>query len=130
MDAPLLVAHTVSEFCTRARELEKFDDGLFADFVLTGKYIDDELNDCQADVQPRRNALEEGYGIKALRDYDSILGYTKDLPMTDSIFVLPVGNAREVLRRSVHISVPLDVDGVDFKLLFKLQHLSLLISRI
>src|SRR6266545_319162 len=109
-----VIPHSVSQFCARARELETEDESSFVDFVLTGRYFDDDLNPCQASVHPLLNSVEEILGMNALRDCDSILAYTKNLPITQSLYVFPVGNAREVLRKSVHIAVHLDIDDVSF----------------
>jgi hypothetical protein len=119
------VSHSVSDFCLRGQALEDSDPGLFAKFVLTGHYTDDLLDrPCQAVVEPLRNALNRDHPITALRDYDSLLGYVADLPIAAPIYVAPVGNAREVLRRSVHISVLVDTADVSLFVSFFLKKIS------
>lgn len=76
--------------------------------------MDDDLNNVQADIQPLRNTLEANHHIEALHNYDSLLGYTEHLNIQDSLYVLPVGNAREVLRRAVHILVLVEMEDVSF----------------
>jgi hypothetical protein len=116
------VSHSVSDFCLRAQALEDSDPGLFAKFVLTGHYTDDLLDGpCQAVVEPLWNALNRDHPITALRDYDSLLGYVADLTIAAPIYVAPIGNAREVLRRSVHISVLVDTADVSFFVSFFLK---------
>lgn len=100
-------SYTVKEFVRKAKTLEREDGHAFLRFVLTG-----EADEHQAVLDPIRNTLGRDHDVVATRDYDSVIGITKDIVVKSSISVYPVPNPAEVLTTSIHIKYPMKTGRV------------------
>src|ERR1700742_1621472 len=99
-----------------SRKAKKLDDaGLeseFIQFVLTGEFLDESGDVVQAFVDPILNVVSPRAGLLIQCDYDSLLGISKDIPVTASIAVYPVPDPVRTLSSSVHLTFPIRVNNV------------------
>ena len=104
-----LEVYALPEYVRQAQALsdKEGDIEAFIRFMLTG-----ELNEHQAVVDPIRNILPQDVGVTALRDYDSLIGYTDNIIVRSTISVYPVPSPAEVLSHSVHLKRPITRDNV------------------
>ena len=106
------------QFVTQA--IEFLDEGTpesvdrFLDLVLAGrvKYDDEDvqhrvlINAVQEAVHPTMN------DVQITGDFDSLIGFTKTLPLKGPLSVYAVPDFDKTLKKSVHITLPVEIRGV------------------
>ncbi|KAH7917206.1 hypothetical protein BV22DRAFT_1135598, partial [Leucogyrophana mollusca] len=73
-----------------------------ANFVLTGVDLADNVQYC---VEPLRDVFRGDRNVTLVRDYDSVIGFTKFIPFAVPTFLYPLSNKAETLTSSVHVSI-------------------------
>lgn len=105
-DEPLnKVQMTLSDFVSRAQVMLEQDPDEFVRFVLAGRFSAEAghgtrayINICQGSVH-----LSDA-DVTVVRDFDSAIGITKDLPFKHAVAVYPIAPFRETLTRNNHLS--------------------------
>ncbi|KAL5522872.1 hypothetical protein ACEPAF_1139 [Sanghuangporus sanghuang] len=86
------------------------------DFALTGRIPNTGDNEaCQASVSLTDYHLLNGDGLRTLRDYDSVIGMSKDLPYTTSMKMRVWPDVTKGLQNNVHVFYE-NTEGKKFKL--------------
>jgi hypothetical protein len=116
MDAPVIVPHTLVEYMNHFSDLrhsahrdgEPSPELLAARFCLTGITADDTF---LAGINTRRDLLTGSQRNPFVRrDLDSVLGYSRDIPVLDSIHYFPYPNPLRTLESRVHVTHSAKVD--------------------
>ncbi|KAG6864738.1 hypothetical protein C0991_007445 [Blastosporella zonata] len=81
-------------------------------FVLTGEYEEDGRT-YQAFIDPIQNRVEEDHQLSVLRDYDSLLGISEIIMVTDNISVFTVPHPSFALKSGLHFKYHLNHDNYD-----------------
>lgn len=103
--------YSLRKFIHQAKAFEDDDDDLaFLEFMFTGKNL---TGKCQAFVDPSSQFLKDDTPIQVARDFDSLIGISKDLLVDSAVSVYPAPNPREALSTSIHVKYAIrnDVDG-------------------
>ena len=104
---------SLTEFCTTAKILlDLGDSASFVKFVLCSRY-----QNRQVVVNAIQNCLDPEYPIKGLRDFDSLLGIHKDIPVLSSLTLFPLARKEDTLRTNVHLSYNFNFPGVSYMIL-------------
>jgi hypothetical protein len=90
---------TLRQFCRRAKDLLDIDQTQFARFVLTGKDTDGS----QSFIDPILNRITPEASLNFIRDYDSLLGFSRQVRITTSLTVYPVPKNEDTLCHTIHI---------------------------
>ena len=113
MDDTESQSYSLTEFCTTAKILlDSGDSASFVKFVLCGRY-----QNRQVVVDAIQNRLDPEYPIKGLRDFDSLLGIHKDIPVHSSLTLFPLARKEDTLRTNVHLSYSFNFPGVSYMIL-------------
>lgn len=89
------------------------------DFVLTGRH---PINNTQALINPLVNIIPRHINPTFRRDYDSLIGFTEQIPILLPIFVFPVPLFYLMIRKSIHIKIPFQLaDGDVWPILSKIH---------
>jgi hypothetical protein len=103
-------SYSLAEFCETARLLlDSEDPASFVRFVLCGRY-----QNHQVIVDPFQNSLNEQYGFQGLRDYDSLLGICKDIPVRAPLTLFPLARREDTLNTNVHLNYSFIIPGVSY----------------
>lgn len=89
---------SVERFCRVAKGLLAADQAAFVRFVLCGIY-----NDSQVVVDPILSRMSGDEPLSVMRDYDSILGFDKDIKVKNFLMVYPVAKREDTLTTNVHL---------------------------
>ncbi|KAG6828498.1 hypothetical protein H0H87_001789 [Tephrocybe sp. NHM501043] len=128
-----LVSHTLREFVNCTNELSLIDSEQFINFTLTGKYTkpanpildsdDDDDDDKihvasapsgrQAFMDLVQDVVHDDEPLNICRDYDSLLGVTKDFMMTFPISIYLVPHLSFVVKKSLHIKYTIVHDTIE-----------------
>ena len=84
----------------------QYDLCAYMKYVITGQ---DEVNDTTARIQVLRDALPGSWiddNVEITRDFDSLIGWSEDLPYEIPLDVFPVPNFRNTLTKSIHLKHP------------------------
>ncbi|KAG6815392.1 hypothetical protein H0H87_002313 [Tephrocybe sp. NHM501043] len=110
------ISHSLEEFIEKATTLDDAGDTEgYIHFVLSGVYADDDydidgINDYptkQAFVDPTQNVVQPDTQLDIMRDYDSLLGITKDFKTLGEVSMFTIPHPTFALRTSVHIEWPI-----------------------
>ncbi|KAF8869105.1 hypothetical protein BD779DRAFT_1682604 [Infundibulicybe gibba] len=105
MELPLQ-RFSIYDFCVKAQELSKPQDEAdhtdFIKFVLCGIHEGE-----QAVVDPYLNAIREQelHPLEVTRDFDSFLGFDKDIIVETDMTVSPVSRHADALTKSIHLTL-------------------------
>lgn len=103
-------SYSLSQFCETAKRLMESDDpASFVHFVLCGRY-----QGHQVFVDAFQNTLHEGYKLKGLRDFDSLLGISEDIPVRTSLTLFPLARKEDTLHTNIHLNYSFDISGVSY----------------
>jgi hypothetical protein len=105
------VAYTVGNFIQRYIEILATEGGGMraANFALTG--CDSERQQ-QATVQPLAHPYRAYQRHPTmLRDYDSAEAFLDELDVNCDIYIYPISNPAQTLKKNIHIKVPFDLPG-------------------
>ncbi|KAF8867829.1 hypothetical protein BD779DRAFT_1685253 [Infundibulicybe gibba] len=99
---PPLQRFSLFEFCQRAQELlaPEHDRAEFIKFVLCGI-----CNGGQVVIDPYQDVLQDHHPIQVTRDYDSLLGFEKDIIVETDMTVTPVSRHADTLTKSIHLNI-------------------------
>lgn len=97
-------SYSLAQFVQAARALYDDDPVAFRLFVLTGEAPGMET---QAYVDATLNALQIDHPVQMVRDFDSLIGITKNIAVDCMISVYPIPNPSEVLSTSIHLNYPI-----------------------
>ncbi|TFK59512.1 hypothetical protein BDN72DRAFT_905777 [Pluteus cervinus] len=113
---------SILEFLTRAKELLALEDATdFVRFVLTGR-----TEDVQAVLDPILNLLGPNDNFVVTRDYDSFLGFHRDIAISGPLSAHPISFTEDTLTANVHVSYKFKDSGEGFEApLHKVQNLCL-----
>jgi hypothetical protein len=106
--------YNLSEFIQEFTRLNDTGDTLdttirSTDFALTGRHPDRRT---QAVINPLINRMPIHASPTIRRDYDSLIGFTDDIPIVSPLNVYPVARIEDTLTSNIHIKVPFPVfDG-------------------
>ena len=109
--------YTLSDFIQEFTLLNEPDDNgdtlattiRSTDFALTGRHPDRKT---QAVINPLTNRMPNRASPTVRRDYDSLIGFTDDIPIISPLNVYPVSRVEDTLTSNIHIKVPFPVyDG-------------------
>ncbi|KAJ8085322.1 hypothetical protein PM082_004118 [Marasmius tenuissimus] len=101
-------SYTLQRFFKRGAKMADSNPREFQSFFLTGET---KLLPTQALVDIQPNMLDRSHLLYKTRDYDSLIGITDDIIVTNSISLYVVPNLAEVLKKSVHLSHPMVMGG-------------------
>lgn len=104
-DSSDIIQMSLQEFTRRAEQLSHVENGedAYVRFVLAGRDMRDGREHCIV-VNPLQAAdIPDANMFKFTRDFDSIIGITKDIPYTQSLSVFPVPPFAETLKDRSHV---------------------------
>src|SRR5688572_1274488 len=91
--------YTISSFCAKSNALlEHADFPSFVKFVLTGV-----LDGRQAAIDATQDRMRHDEPINTIRDYDSLLGFHRDICIDKELNLHPISKFEDTLTRSIHI---------------------------
>lgn len=103
-------SYSLAEFCETAKLLLESDDpSSFVQFVLCGRF-----QNHQVVVDAIQNRLNEEHLIKGLRDFDSLLGIHKDIPVRASLTLFPIARKEDTLHTNIHINYSFVISTVSY----------------
>jgi hypothetical protein len=109
-DLPPARSYSIREFVAQAAALHGSDDKTdFIRFVLTGQW-----DGHQVVIDPLRHVLEAQERLTIKRDFDSLLGLSREICVLAPLFVYPVARHEDTLRHNVHIRRPIHRESVSF----------------
>ena len=103
-------------FCERAKCLLNASQADFERFVLTGRH-----SGTQFAIDPIRNRLPDFADVRVVRDYDSLLGISRQIRVANYLTVYPIARKEDTLSRNIHIEYEFSSPNVSlpsFLLLF------------
>jgi hypothetical protein len=107
------VSYSLDEFVAAAKRLE---GTALHKFALNGIAPNNHL----VVVDPIKNAINQlPLGMKASRDYDSLIGVDANIILEDNLYVYPLPRHADVLTENVHVDICLRGDEVIFHLILK-----------
>jgi len=99
--------------------IQLFDD--FEETENAAKYYDmcymalrgiDREHEIQYSVEPLRDRFIPPREVTMIRDYDSMIAFTHTIPVTRDMYLYPISNPMDTLRKSIHMKVPMVIkDG-------------------
>lgn len=99
---------TLEDFVSRAQNAlsdpETYVEQDFVRLLLSGR-VTDEITSKRISVNPRHSGAEVG-GYEVRRDFDSIIGVSKDLPFAVPMAVFPLHSHRDTLVEDIHLCGP------------------------
>lgn len=102
------LSYSLAEFCETAKLLLESDDpSSFVRFVLCGRFQNNQVF-----VDAIQNRLDEEHLIKGLRDFDSLLGIHKDIPVRSSLTLFPLARKEDTLHTNIHLNYSFIIPGV------------------
>lgn len=72
----------------------------FVNFVLTGE---DLMRGTQAVLHPARDSFPDDRELTAMRDYDSLIGFSPNILVNSAVYVQPVSRKEDSLHTSIHL---------------------------
>jgi hypothetical protein len=90
--------YSIGEFCETAKALLENDVPAFVRFMLCGHHPDHQVV-----VDPIQDRLDDDHRLKALRDFDSLLGIDKDIRVHSSLTLFPLARKEDTLRTNLHL---------------------------
>lgn len=72
----------------------------FLNFVITGQ---DDVERRQAAIDPLRDCEVDPADITYLRDFDSLIGFTRNIIIRRNLNIYPVSNPNDALKTSIHL---------------------------
>jgi hypothetical protein len=109
----------VTQIITKEQAIEAMPNGdekeaskqQWCKYVLTGIDESDANNPTQARVGVMKYVLKQTEYPTFARDYDSLLGFTPNIPTSEDLFVWPVARFADTLTEPLHIKVRMQVNG-------------------
>lgn len=103
-------SYSLAQFCETAKFLLDSDDPTsFVQFVLCGRY-----QNHQVVVDAFQNCLNEHYKLQGLRDFDSLLGIYKDIPVRAPLTLFPLARKEDTLNTNVHLDYSFVIPSVSY----------------
>jgi len=103
-------SYSLAQFCRTAKLLLDSDEpASFVRFVLCGKYLDHQVF-----VDAFQNTLDEQYKFRGLRDFDSLLGISEDIPVRTSLTLFPLARKEDTLHTNIHLNYSFNIPGVSY----------------
>ena len=103
-------SHSLTQFCQTTKHLLEHDDPTsFVNFVLCSRH-----QDHQVVIDPIQNRLDEEYGMSVLRDFDSLLGICKDIPIHTSLTLFPLAKKEDTLNTNIHLDYSFNIPGISY----------------
>ena len=104
--AHTLKSYTLRRFTTKAQKLWDEDTDESIRFTLTGQLRKPDGTCIQAFLDTEENRCKAGARITPMRDYDSVIGISKDILIKCDLNVNMLPRYVETLATSIHISYP------------------------
>jgi hypothetical protein len=107
------VSHTLDQFIFRLNMMHEAEEhDAFIRACLTGEYTDDEGQGQQIFIDPIQDLVHADHELTIKRDYDSLIGVSRDILVEGSInaHAVPPGNL--CLKSSIHVRYPMQTENV------------------
>ncbi|KAF8871325.1 hypothetical protein BD779DRAFT_1680483 [Infundibulicybe gibba] len=96
---------SLPKYVDMAEMFAELDQKLFMRFILTGQHL---LNS-QVAVDPSHNLVNEQHPISLLRDYNTVIGFTKDIIVQGPFTILSTPQTHNFLSTNIHLVCPLSM---------------------
>lgn len=95
----------------------------------TAKYYDvcymalrgiDREHGIQYSIEPLRDRFLPPRMVTMVRDYDSMIAFTRGIPVTKDMYIYAVSNPMDTLRKSIHMTVPMVINDGQVSIMIRL----------
>ena len=101
---------SLNRFIRRTKELLHVDQTAFICYVLMGEDTDGS----KARIDPILNRISSRDSLDFMRDYDSLLGFSSEIRIKDSLAVYPVPKNEDTLSHTIHVRHQFHTADVSF----------------